>query len=310
MVAAASLSPCRAVVAAAGGALGVSLFESIAKQAVRRLPCQQAAALVRWLASRTQRPPHTPAQSAALAQAQRLHYGRGGRQSAFAWGRGPLVVLAHGWNGHAAQMAPLAWALSTRGYRCVAYDATGHGASPGRHTRWSHLIDDGAALIQSLGDPDIHALIGHSAGGLALMAARALHGIGARHLVCICAPAWPHPPIRTIRQRLNPPERVIDAYRAVLARQFRTSWDRLEAGHAYAGAGRELLLVYDRADRFVDHGDGDLVLGWCPGATLIKTASHGHTRILAAPELADLVAGSIAAGEAQVQHAVQSDTAA
>ena len=85
---------------------------------------------------------------------------------------------------------------------------------------------------------------------------------------------------------------------------------RLEAGHAYAGAGRELLLVYDRADRFVDHGDGDLVLGWCPGATLIKTASHGHTRILAAPELADLVAGSIAAGESQAQHAVQSDTAA
>jgi pimeloyl-ACP methyl ester carboxylesterase len=290
----------------------LSRVESIVKHTIRRLPARQAAALVRWLASRTQRPPLTPTQSAALAQAQRLNYGPDGRHAAYAWGHGPLVLLAHGWNGHAAQMAPLALALSRHGYRCVAFDVTGHGASPGHHTRWSCLIDDGAALLRTLGAPDVHALLGHSAGGLALMAARAVHGLRARHLVCICAPSHPHPPIRAIRQRIDPPETVIDAYRHMLAQQFRTTWDRLEAGHAFAGAGEDLLLVYDRADRFVDHGDGDRILSWCLGATLVKTAAHGHTRILGAPELVDIVAQFIAGTPAPlpVQPAFQADITA
>jgi hypothetical protein len=49
------------------------------------------------------------------------------------------------------------------------------------------------------------------------------------------------------------------------------------------------MLVYDETDRFVDHQEGDRILSWCKGAALVKTVAYGHTRILAAQELEQVV---------------------
>jgi hypothetical protein len=75
------------------------------------------------------------------------------------------MVAAASLNAHRADAARAPGAFAVNPIESLAR----HGASPGRHTRWSH---------------------------------------------------------------------VIDAYRDVLAHHFRTSWDRLEAGLAFAGAGR------------------------------------------------------------------------
>ncbi|MGH8764796.1 MAG: hypothetical protein ACRET8_03680, partial [Burkholderiales bacterium] len=62
-----------------------------------------------------------------------------------------------------------------------------------------------------------------------------------------------------------------------------------QAGCSFAGAGADLLLVYDEKDRFVPHAEGDKLQALCPGAQLVKTQAYGHTRILGTPELARLV---------------------
>ncbi|MET0334564.1 MAG: hypothetical protein ABW190_09865, partial [Rhizobacter sp.] len=158
-----------------------------------------------------------------------------------------------------------------------------HGESPGSRTAWRMFIDEIADMAQRLGP--LHAVIGHSAGGLAMMAARRIHGLQARHYVCVCSPSHPFPPIRSVRQRLNPRETLVARYREHIAGQFDTDWDTLAAGHAFDGAGRELLLFYDTADKFVEHTEGDRLLALCPQATLQKSAGQGHARVLASPEL-------------------------
>lgn len=244
--------------------------------------------LIRTLAARTQRPRITEAQQHAMARADRLHYGPEGRHAAWVWGHGPLVILVHGWNGRAAQLAPLALDIAQRGYRCVAIDITGHGSSPGQRTAWACFIGDIAALSQSLGQ-EVYAYIGHSAGGLAMMATRALKGIQAQRYVCVCAPSHPFPPIDVIRQRLNPRASLIARYKHHIARQFQASWEELERGRAYVEAGSDLLLFYDEADRFVAHGEGDRIQRLAPRSRLAKTQSYGHTKVLGAPELAEAV---------------------
>ena len=107
--------------------------------------------------------------------------------------------------------------------------------------------------------------------------------------MCICAPSHPFPPINVIRQRLSPDPRIIDGYRAHIAGHFDSSWEELESGRSYAGAGQDLLLFYDEADRLVDHREGDRIQAWCPGARLTKTMAYGHTKVLASSELADAV---------------------
>ncbi|MBI2771091.1 MAG: alpha/beta fold hydrolase [Burkholderiales bacterium] len=258
---------------------------------VRLLPAALALRIVRALATRSQRSAATPEQQQALAGARRLQYGESGSNAAWAWGdSGPLVVFVHGWNGSAAQMAPLAAHVAALGFRSVAIDVTGHGASPGQRTDWACFINDVAALQQSLGE-EVHAYVGHSAGAMTLMAARAARGVRAARYVSICAPSHPFPPIEVIRKRLNPPEAVLALYRGHIARQFGRSWEQLEAGAVWAGTGAGHLLFYDEGDRFVPHAVGDRVLGWCPGARLVKTQGYGHTRVLASPELAGAVGG-------------------
>src|SRR5712692_5017762 len=258
----------------------------VAKFVINVVPEAMANSIIRSLAAMTQRPPVSSFEQEAMAQASRMSYGE--NNVAWVWGEGPLVIFVHGWSGRAAQMAPLALHVANLGFRSVAIDVTGHGDSPKRHTRWDYFLRDIAALSQSLHE-EVYAYVGHSAGALSMMAARALKGIHAQRYACICAPSFPFPPIDVIRKKLNPKESVLEHYKKYIAEQFEATWEQLQAGCSYANAGPDLLLFYDETDRYIDHSEGDRIQALCPGARLVKTNAYSHLKILAAPELAHAV---------------------
>lgn len=266
------------------------MLTKAARYLIKIVPESMGSAVTHALAARTRPAPVSPVELEAIKQASKLYYGEGGENIAWSWGTGPLVILVHGWGGRAAQMAPLAVRIAKQGFRAVAIDVTGHGDSPKRHTRWDYFLRDIAALSRTLNE-DVHAYVGHSAGALTMMAARKLKGIHAPRYACICAPSHPFPPINVIQKKLNPAKGIMMRYKNHIGGQFETTWDQLQAGSSYASAGSDMLLFYDTTDRFVSDSEGDKIQALCPGASLIKTNAYSHTRILAAPELADAVCG-------------------
>ncbi|MEU0804634.1 alpha/beta fold hydrolase [Streptomyces sp. NPDC005970] len=86
----------------------------------------------------------------------------------------PVVVLAHGWTCSTAFWAPIVRELAAD-HRIVLYDQRGHGRSPaaGRGGYSTHaLADDLAAVLQQTLVPGERAVVvGHSMGGMTLMAA-------------------------------------------------------------------------------------------------------------------------------------------
>src|SRR6185369_2187008 len=91
----------------------------------------------------------------------------GDRAQVYDWGTGErTAIIVHGWSSHAARFAPLARALVARGWRVLAFDAPGHGVSPGRVSSLPQFIAALDAIIEKLGP--VHALIGHSLGALAI----------------------------------------------------------------------------------------------------------------------------------------------
>src|SRR2546427_9245441 len=57
----------------------------------------------------------------------------GQRIAAWAWGRGPAVILAHGWGGSGGRLAAaLAAPFFESGVSVITFDAPGHGLSRGR----------------------------------------------------------------------------------------------------------------------------------------------------------------------------------
>lgn len=225
-----------------------------------------------------------PVEEAAMSGAKPLRFGPQGRGMAFEWGAGPLIVLVHGWGGRAAQMAPLAAALTAEGYRCVAPEITGHGA-PGRHfTRWHYFFRDVEALAQTLRS-EVFAYVGHSSGGTTMMAARRQGRVRAQRYICICSPFYPFLSIDSARNTFNASERLVEDYKLYVADGFGMAWNELEAGGSYAGAGENLLLVYGEKDKMVPHETGEQIHDLCPGSVLLKTKNHGHRSILSAAEL-------------------------
>ncbi len=263
---------------------------NVARQLLKVLPDALGYRLLRALTGKTQDVALSPPEVDAMALAKPLRYGPNGRNAAFEWGAGPLVILVHGWSGRAAQMAPLAANLAAQGYRCVALDVTGHGDTTKRFTRFKYFLRDVEALTNSLRS-DVHAYVGHSSGGTTLMAARRQGRIKAQRYVCICSPSYPFPSINFAEEGFGPNARVMARYAAHLGDDFGIPWHDLSKGGSFAGAGDDLLLIYDERDRLVPHRDGDRIHALCAGSTLIKTADYGHRRILAAPELPRFVGG-------------------
>lgn len=250
------------------------------------LPRGLGFALTRSLASIPSKPPVKAHDREVLGAARRIAFGVECRKVAWIWGEGPPVVFVHGWGGRAGQMAGLAKQVADNGFRVVVFDVRAHGESAGRRVSFRHFIDDLAELVGFLGVP-IHALVGHSAGALCMMAARELRGLRAAHYVGLCAPRAPYVPVREIQQRLNPREGVLRRCEAYYAAQFDRSWQDMDQGGAfrYAGQGR-LLLIYDRDDPRVDHGDGACIQAVWPSAQIITTRGLGHQKVLWDPGIA------------------------
>lgn len=248
-------------------------------------PADLAIELARQLAHSAAPLPLRPQDSALLAGATSFRFGPEDSRVGWSLGRGPMVLLTHGWGGRGTQMAGLARSLVAQGFRCAFFDAGGHGDSRSEPVGFDTFIRDVDALTRYFGGA-VFAWIGHSAGGLSMMAARALKAVRAEHYVCIAAPLFPYVPLETIRATLGASQDVLDQLKPILAAQFESQWPLLEAGAAYlAQAGSDLLLAYDRDDERVRASDADEIAAGWPGTQIVKTSRYGHNRIVQAPEV-------------------------
>ena len=85
------------------------------------------------------------------------------------WGEGPVVILAHGWNGRGIQFQPLIDSLLKANYSVITFDAPGHGDSEGNYSNYFEFSDALRALWQAIDNTNVQAIIGHSLGAGALL---------------------------------------------------------------------------------------------------------------------------------------------
>lgn len=207
----------------------------------------------------------------------------------YVWGTsGPTVMLVHGWNGHAGQMGAFAAPLVQAGCRVVAFDAPGHGASPGRHTdiyAYTGAID---ALAERYGP--LQGLVAHSFG--AVCAAVSLRvGLVCRRAALVGAPAGYRDLVDGFLGGMGFGPTVQAAFYARMFQDYGAdAWSRfsLEENLARAANTRG-LVVHDREDRVVPYGHARALCQAWPGARLATSAGLGHHRVLRDPEVVGTV---------------------
>src|SRR5260221_14104663 len=136
-------------------------------------------------------PPRNGAAAALdLIEARSTLFEHKGRHIAtWRWGSSdaPLVILAHGWGGYAAQMRAFVFPLLRAGYQVIAYDQPAHGVSEGKLTGLPDFADLLAELAWHHGEA--RAFIGHSLGGAAGALALATGRVRFEKVVLVSPPA-------------------------------------------------------------------------------------------------------------------------
>jgi pimeloyl-ACP methyl ester carboxylesterase len=196
------------------------------------------------------------------------------------WGRGPTVVLVHGWGSRASRLGLLAAALAESGFRVVAYDAPAHGESTGRFASLPEFARALGDVAEAVGP--IHGLVGHSLGGAAVaMAMR--HGVVARRVVLIAPPADVRIFSDLFARSLAIPPAVQQTMHRNLERRLRIVWDDLHIPTVVRELPAAALVIHDRDDADVPFAHGEEIVGAWSGSILESTSGLGHRALLRDP---------------------------
>jgi pimeloyl-ACP methyl ester carboxylesterase len=211
----------------------------------------------------------------------------------------PPVLLMHGWDSRASQLAPIVKALLSKGHRVVAFDAPGHGDSPDRDATTVSTFSDVVLEADRRFGP-FHAALGHSVGGAAVLLAIA-RGLRTRRVITLAAPASLRRASLRVAAMLGlPPRATASMLQAAEAANGR-SLDSLESTSVHPPLEVSGLLLHDPRDRQVPASESSIVADAWPKATLHHIAGVGHNGILAADSVHRLVLDFIAPATVRVE---------
>lgn len=208
---------------------------------------------------------------------------------------GPVVLLVHGWGGHAGQMLALAEVLSAQGLRPVIIEMPAHGRSGGSVTnlpQFARVLEYVTARLQQQGHT-LRAVVAHSLSANA-GAYAASRGLAAGRLVLLAPPASPLEYTRLFAHVFG----LRESTRAAMQRRIEAREGILMPQFEPAMVGPRIalptLVVHDRQDSINRFADGVAYSEAIAGARLVATEGLGHRKILKDDEVLRQVAAFLA----------------
>jgi len=263
-----------------------------------RLAPETTAGLAERIFLRPPRLPRPERERLWLESAQRVTFESfGDTLAGWSWGRGPVVLLVHGWGGRGSQMGAFAAPLVARGYRAVAFDAPGHGESAGRYSSLPEMAAAVAAVAREF--LRVRSIVAHSAGAAAATAALA-DGLEIERCVYLAPPTdWAYFR-RQFGDALGLTPRVAERMQRRIEKRFAMPWAKMNAARLARGIqDTELLVLHDIEDAIVPLAGGEeLATAW-PGARLEPTRGLGHQAILRDPAVVARAVEFLTAGRAE-----------
>ena len=204
------------------------------------------------------------------------------------WGEGPLVILAHGWNGRGIQFQPLIDSLIKSNFSVVTFDAPGHGKSEGKSSNYFEFTDALRTLWKYVDQQQVVGIVGHSLGAAAI-----LNFISKEHYnkkTILIAPAL------KLRELLFQTFEDHNVPKIV----YQNLVQNLELVHGYnifqdnpakliKNMKREILIFHDENDRAVPFSDSNHISELLNNVILKKSSGLGHKRIVNDKSVVDSV---------------------
>ena len=194
---------------------------------------------------------------------------------------GGIVLLLHGWGGHAGQMLALADAVRQQGLLPVIVEMPAHGRSRGLMSnlpQFARVLDYVSARLEQQGHR-LQAVVAHSLAANAAAYA-ASRGLVTARLVLLAPPASPLEYTRLFASVFG----LREATRAAMQRRIEAREGILMTQFEPPAVGPRIstptLIVHDRDDTINRFTDGMAYCNAIEGARLFSTDGLGHRKIL------------------------------
>src|SRR3989441_463778 len=178
----------------------------------------------------------------ATARARPMRVGAR-RIETWVWGRGPSVLLVHGWGGRGAQLGAFVGPLVARGFSVATFDAPGHGASDSGIVTIPEVTE--AIRAVAVSRRRFAGLIAHSIGATA--AVRALYdGLEAGAVVLVSPAADLRDPAVRFTERLGFSRAVRERMQSRIEERVGRSWSAFDVARLAPTLAMPLLVVPER----------------------------------------------------------------
>jgi pimeloyl-ACP methyl ester carboxylesterase len=218
-------------------------------------------------------------QASWLEQTEPVSFRVDGRDVAgYSAGRGPAVLLVHGWGERAASMGSFVTPLVGSGYRVVGVDLPGHGVTSTGETNIFECSRALRSVARQLGG--VYAVVAHSMGGYVTTVALG-EGLAPERVVLIAPASNVKHALEKFTFLFRLPPKAATGLRANIERRFGADvWERLEIVRLASGFQQPVLIVHDREDPQVDLDDSKALAGSWKGARIVTTEGLGHAKIV------------------------------
>ena len=205
------------------------------------------------------------------------------RVAGYVAGRGPTVLMLHGWGERAAFLGAFFAPLAGAGYRVVGIDLPGHGATSKGRTD----IFEASRVVRSVADQlgGIDAVVAHSMGGYVATTALA-EGLRANGVVLLAPASDVNHVMAKFEALFSLPSRAMTGLRADIERRWgRGVWKRLDARARAPRFSARALIVHDREDPQIDVSESLALAEAWPNARTLITEGLGHDRATRDPKV-------------------------
>lgn len=189
----------------------------------------------------------------------------------------PVVLLVHGWAGHAGQMRRLGDTLAAEGFDPVLLDLPAHGRSGGWRSTLPQFGRAVFAATSRLGP--LHGVVAHSLGALAALHATA-RGLPVQRLALISPSAPPAQFISWFARSFGLPASLGDRMREQIERREGVPLAEFEPAWLGERIAQPALLLHDEADRIAPFAASQRLAATLASSSLQAHGGLGHRRIL------------------------------
>lgn len=207
-------------------------------------------------------------------------------------GKGPNVLLVHGWGSRASHLVLLARYLANNGFKVIIYDGPAHGYSKRMDTKdKSNMFEFGRAIsCVAKREGNIYAVIGHSLGAIA--AVFTIAGIGhlsefkfsAEKLILISTPISVSRVIENYSHNRDELY-LINELTSSLENAFNFKVNEYDLSLALQYLRSKILIIHDEYDMEIPVSDAISLKDKYEGILLKLTKGYGHQKILVNREM-------------------------